>query len=117
MILGYSFTMLGQGVDSEIALRKRGGLTIFPQDKKLSDIAINASPNPATDIVKITASKSLKGFALSIFDQSGRRVMQIEQWKGETLDVSRLKDGLYIIRITKRQESYAQKFLVQRAVK
>jgi len=89
-------------------------LTVIDRGQETAVNPIKLFPNPASDYVKITFSKPLKGFSIQVFDQAGRPVIENTNWKREALDVSRLETGIYIVRFTKGRESYSEKLLVQR---
>ena len=55
------------------------------------------SPNPATNFVTIQGAENFE--VVSVFDQSGRRVIQQKINNNlESLDISELQSGLYIVK-------------------
>jgi hypothetical protein len=63
-------------------------------------ISVNVFPNPATTAVTITTGNTAAGGMLSICDLSGRQVLTaLSTGKEQTLDVSGLAPGNYILRL------------------
>lgn len=52
-------------------------------------------PNPASSVVRLTASEAIRN--AQVFDASGRKVME---GQSDTVDVSTLTSGLYLVQIT-----------------
>ena len=75
-------------------------------------------PNPAGQEVEITipelsASASLDGFTLLVFDQKGVKLME-RGWDKGKLDVSGFVSGNYIVSLRKDRQLYSQKLVVIR---
>ncbi len=61
-------------------------------------------PNPATSVVNITANENLAGFNLQMYDVVGRLVVsQVLEGSNNAINVARLSNGTYIIRITDKE--------------
>lgn len=75
------------------------------------------SPVPAKNTLQVNYSspKDVGESALSIHQMSGKLVMSKNVVAGEDteLNVSALPDGIYMVRLTNRQESLAQKLIVK----
>ena len=70
------------------------------QYSSVSDIIENQvllSPNPATSIVTIDGAEDFN--TVSVFDQSGRRVMLSSINRAGTIDVSELPRGTYLVKL------------------
>ncbi len=70
------------------------------------------SPIPTKDVLNISTELSLQNASYSVFDLSGKVVMH-SQLKSETIDVSQLSAGNYILRIHSDEFTKTQKFLKQ----
>ena len=58
-------------------------------------------PNPASSLLNITANENLAGFNLQMYDVVGRLVAsQILEGNNNAINVARLSNGTYIIRVT-----------------
>lgn len=86
--------------------------------KAASTLSVMTYPNPATDKVSITVPASWQGknVQYEIFNQSGQ--VMINRVSGsasqtESVDISRLAKGYYIIRVTSNGETVQQKLLKQ----
>ncbi len=77
--------------------------------KRLSD-EVSVFPNPATDFLNIGISG--KGYSTVISDMSGKLVMQSTDQ--QSLDTSKLKNGVYLLKVTRNGESATKKFIIKR---
>ncbi|MCF2491201.1 T9SS type A sorting domain-containing protein [Dyadobacter sp. CY347] len=71
-------------------------------------------PNPTNAKLHVGSSRQLIGFDLEIFDQTGLNCLKQASWKGEAIDVSKLQNGIYIVRFTRGKLHYAEKLIVQK---
>ena len=71
-------------------------------------------PNPSNGAVKILGAGFPDGSDVEIFDVQGRKVeigrMKVE---GNTIDLSSLPDGLYMIRLTSPTNTYVARVVLQ----
>ncbi|MCF2491731.1 T9SS type A sorting domain-containing protein [Dyadobacter chenhuakuii] len=74
---------------------------------------INLFPNPAITRVNVRFPKRLAGMNCEVFDQAGSRCVKKQLRPGDSIDVSNLQTGTYIVRFTKGKEHYSQKLIVQ----
>ncbi|MCE7067976.1 T9SS type A sorting domain-containing protein [Dyadobacter sp. CY326] len=93
-------------------IKSKYGLTIYPV--KTTTNAVTIYPNPAASTVRFKSTKPLVGFNLEVVDQTGLSCLKLQHRTDETLDISKLPNGIYIVRFTKGKESYSQKLIVQR---
>ncbi len=73
-------------------------------------------PNPASEFLRFESRGEVTtSLGLRIYDPSGRVVLSEELWSGETLDISTLSAGMYIIQLTDPQRSaeYYQRLVVE----
>jgi len=71
---------------------------------------VKLSPNPATNIVTIEGSE--KYDILSVFDQSGRKVMQtMINNQLESLDISQLQSGVYVVKFEGKNKPNVSRFI------
>lgn len=66
-------------------------------------------PNPAKDIVNITTNSNLE-MVVNVYDILGKRVIS---QTNNTLDVSRLKSGVYMVQVTQGNNTSVQKLIVR----
>jgi hypothetical protein len=66
-------------------------------NKGLQDIKI--FPSPAKDQLQISSSVSDQEFVITIFDIYGKKVGEYKNRKGNSIDVSNLSKGAYIIKL------------------
>lgn len=70
-------------------------------------------PNPAVDQINVQLNdKHWDGFNLEIYDWSGNRLIS-KLWKGESIDISQLNKGIYMLYLRRKNEVYSEKFLVR----
>ena len=66
---------------------------------------VKVYPNPATDYIQVEA---LGSFTAEIFSMDGRLLLSEDDGnKGQQIDVSSLKAGLYFIRISSEKEAFS----------
>lgn len=83
--------------------------TDYFQDKKFT-----ISPNPAKNKLNITLPSALKNMTLEVFDVLGKRIHKstITQLEA-SVDVSRWKNGVYLVKISNDKESQTKRFIKQ----
>ncbi len=84
-------------------------LSVNATEKSLQD-QVSIFPNPATDFLNIGIAG--KGFETSISDMSRKTVMQSKDQ--QSLDSSKLTNGVYLLKVTKKGESVTKKFIIKR---
>ena len=77
--------------------------------KSLND-EVSIFPNPANDFLNIGIAG--KGYSTLISDMSGKLVMQSKDQ--QSLDTSKLKNGVYLLKVTRNGESATKKFIIKR---
>ena len=80
------------------------------QDVELLDISIH--PNPVKDILNISTSINLSNRIATVFDINGKRVLN-EMVANNSLDVSKLQSGIYILRLESNGKLINRKFIKQ----
>ena len=68
-------------------------------------------PNPVDDIIHMTTIKNLSGKIATVFDISGKRVLN-SKLTDNTLNVSTLQSGLYILRLEAEGKSTEKKLSI-----
>ncbi len=64
---------------------------------KIMSNSIKVCPNPATDYIRVNGVKD--NDHISIYDQSGRMMIQTQTNKNESINISNLSEGIYFIKI------------------
>ena len=57
------------------------------------------TPNPVRDDLVIKGAESVKDAELNLYSITGNHIMRINSWNGESIDVSHLPTGIYIINL------------------
>jgi hypothetical protein len=72
-------------------------------------IAVKLWPNPATDYINVSAGKP---YLLSIYSPEGRLLKQLQMRSlTETLNISALKPGIYLMKFDDGKQSFGAKFM------
>ncbi len=103
-------------IDNTIAAIQES-LTVTGVEDQISDRP-SVYPNPANDVLHVSAGSDLvSGF--SLFDLSGRKVMESSSFAGQALsefqvDLHEFESGAYIYRIETEEESVTGRVLIQK---
>ena len=84
---------------------------------QLTAASLFASPNPASDALQVTLMESVAG-ELAVFDLAGRKVKQIAGHNVQSgtyhVQVSDLRPGLYVLRLTSIGKTLSKKIVIVR---
>lgn len=86
------------------------GATLSLENSFVNDLVIY--PNPTKDVLKISSNDNLQDAIFTVFDINGKRVMN-SKLNQNTIDVSALTTGNYILRIVSGNSIKSQKFMKQ----
>ena len=86
------------------------GSTLSLEDSFVNDLVIY--PNPTKDVIRISTNGNLQGAIYTVFDINGKRVLNAKL-NQDTIDVSTLNTGNYILRIVSGNSIKSQKFIKQ----
>ena len=92
-------------------------LRIFGEGERLTSVddeevvQVRLSPNPANSIVTIEGAEDFH--TVSVYDQSGRRVIQSQANNLQTLNVSALQSGFYLVEFVGDDKRYIAKLIKQ----
>ncbi|WP_298893778.1 FG-GAP-like repeat-containing protein [uncultured Psychroserpens sp.] len=86
------------------------GATLTIEDSFVNDLVVY--PNPTNDVLNISTSDNLQNAIYTIFDITGKRVMNAKLDQNK-IDVSALNTGNYILRIVSGNTIKSQKFIKQ----
>ena len=75
--------------------------------------SVRLYPNPANALVTIQASQFWLGATIQVIDAMGKDIITVKDWNGETLDVSNLHSGLYIIELNTSEQSIQKRLVVE----
>jgi hypothetical protein len=98
--------------DAKCQSSQSSGLSIIKPAVESKEV-FKVYPNPAVSTVQIKTTRKLKDFYLEIFDTAGKVAMPRRIWNGEPIKVSQLIKGIYIIRLSKGRENYAEKLIIE----
>lgn len=68
-------------------------------------------PNPATDYIYIKNPQNIKISNLEIYSVDGKRILSQNQIQNEKIEVSKLREGLYILRLQTNEGDQNLKFI------
>ena len=84
--------------------------TLTVEENELSQLSLY--PNPAKDIVKIQVPSGINDIKIEVFDNAGKQIaMQLSP--ENTIDVSNIASGLYLITITSNDIKTTKKLIVE----
>ena len=99
-------TLVNPSVNQHIVLVE--GSTLGLEDETLTDLIIH--PNPVEDVIYMTTTENLSGKVATVFDISGKRVLN-NKLTENTLNVSTLQNGIYILRLESKGKSIERNFI------
>jgi len=80
------------------------------EENELSTLSLY--PNPASDIVQIVLPTDIKNIEIEVFDNAGKQIsMQLSA--DNTIDVSNIASGLYLVNITSNNSKTTKKLIVK----
>lgn len=82
------------------------GSSSYSVDSQLTDDEVTLYPNPATSTITVRGIEGLQ--EVEIFNAMGKKVKSVST---ETIDVSSLKNGVYILRIHSNDQTISKRFL------
>jgi len=85
--------------------------TLSVDNIEISNIEVSLSPNPATDIVRILTPENIADFKVEIYDSLGKQVL-LNLSEENTINVSKLSTGLYMVSIITDQAKVTKKLVV-----
>lgn len=86
------------------------GSTLSTNGTSVTDLILY--PNPTKSVLNLNTLDNLSDAVYSVFDMNGRRVLN-SRLNSETIDVSELSAGNYILRLMSGNEIKSQKFIKQ----
>ncbi len=87
------------------------GEQTFTNVKDLADEKVRIAPNPASSLVTIEAGEEYN--TLSVYDALGKRVVQRTINQLETLDISGLQSGVYLVKLEGNGKAEVRKLIKQ----
>jgi poly(3-hydroxybutyrate) depolymerase len=101
----------GSNARTEVASKStQESETAFGRKLELESPDIFVYPNPASQYLKIGNAKNAE---YTLFDNSGRSVLTGEISDKEDINISALKNGLYLLRVNKEDTELSKKILIQ----
>jgi len=80
----------------------------------LSDSKLSIYPNPSSGMLNFNVDEVLENANLQIIDISGRIVFTISDFNSnETINISNLKSGIYIVKVNHDGKTFSQKIIKQ----
>lgn len=73
---------------------------------------VKVYPNPTTGRLFLEFNENYEDLHLEVYDMNGRTVHEFESFSGESIDVSSLNQGLYVLRIISGEHSSSIRFLL-----
>lgn len=97
-------------IDPELRIISAGN-QILGEEDMIDNKAFTIYPNPASDIVLIQGPQSTS--KITLWDATGRPVLQSETELPAEISVGHLKPGLYVLSIENHQQTIRRKLIVQ----
>jgi hypothetical protein len=108
----YKRVLNTQEIDSLCNLNSTTGITHVAGIA--NERTMNISPNPATDMVKVTVPADWNGYTVEVYDQVGQKVYQsIPGQNVSYIDCDRFPAGMYLIKCLHNGQVCTDKFLKQ----
>lgn len=95
---------------NQTILIKEGSTSIGLGEEYISDLVVY--PIPTTDILNIQTVTDLDNHILSVFDSTGKRVLN-QRFTTEQIDVSDLSEGFYFLQIEHKGRKHVQEFIMK----
>jgi serine protease AprX len=76
-----------------------------------NDFSVSIFPNPANNILNFITNDQIKVSNLSIFDVSGKEVLNVNDLESNTVNVSALVSGIYFVKFNTLDKSIVKKFV------
>jgi len=87
---------------------EEGSTSIGLDEEYMPDLIVY--PIPASDVLNIQTATDLDNHILSIFDSTGKRVLN-QRFTTEQIDVSNLSEGFYFLQVEYKGKKHIQKFI------
>ena len=94
---------------TEVRIFGEGERIVSNENVPEEDNRVQLSPNPATSIVTIGGTEEYN--TVTVYDQSGRRVIQRNMNNSRTLDVSKLGSGIYFVTLESDDQRHVAKLV------
>ncbi|MBO6201671.1 MAG: T9SS type A sorting domain-containing protein [Chryseobacterium sp.] len=88
-----------------------GTISLSATDIKSKDDKVKLYPNPSNGNLNINASTSIDN--IIVLDTSGRQITNLKK-PGTTLNLSHLKNGIYILEIDSDKKKFREKIVIQK---
>ena len=124
LYVGGRFSLAGNKPANNIALWNRA-LSVEEHMPDSNAVSLTICPNPAVSVISLqspvfrrqSAAGSQQPATIEIFDLNGRKLLEKQIPKGTeemTVDVSRLKSGVYFCRVQTENGSVTKKLIIQK---
>lgn len=70
------------------------------------------TPNPASDMIQVGMPNG-QPYDLALFDLTGKQVLEIQETNQQAIDISGIKTGIYLMKISFGKENFQQKFVIR----
>ncbi|MCY7409931.1 MAG: T9SS type A sorting domain-containing protein, partial [Chitinophagales bacterium] len=88
--------------------------TIISVEEPEPDSIFNISPNPAQKKINLTSKYPMKKIEVEIYDSNGQRIFSSTQQFSKAIDVSKMNNGLYYLKIKDQNKIYSKIFTVMK---
>jgi hypothetical protein len=80
--------------------------------EEINNSLIEAYPNPAEDLIKISNLENIRIESISLFDLSGQKIRDFDKSKTE-LDLSRISTGIYLLKLSYANSEIIRKIIIR----
>ena len=86
---------------------------VFKANSSIESIAdtsidVIVTPNPVVDMITLRGADQLVGSEINVFSIDGQNKLRITNWNGESINVSDLPAGIYIINIQSKNLKFVK---------
>lgn len=85
---------------------------LITEIEEINNSLIEAYPNPAEDLIKISNLENIRIESISIFDLSGQKIRDFDKSKTE-LDLSRISTGIYLLKLSYANSEIIRKIIIR----
>ncbi|NBC58944.1 MAG: T9SS type A sorting domain-containing protein [Bacteroidetes bacterium] len=106
-----------------LAAEFNGATQVYPRSLADIDVTLGLNdfttnnfslyPNPVNNGSFNIKSQNTEAFNLEVYNVLGKRVLEFNQIQDEVINVSQLKSGVYLVKITQNESSTTKKLIIQ----
>ena len=103
---------MGSATDSGVSGTSTFDFNTLSVEEENELLGLSLYPNPASDIVKIIVPNQIRDISIEVYDNAGKQIA-MPLSVDNTIDVSKLATGLYLINIYSNNIQTTKKLIVK----